>query len=130
MRLLLPALAFGLGLSSLAFADEPTAAKPSYKVLGADMGRIALVNSRGEVEWKYSCRNSVHDLAKLPNGNYLFLSGPRTVVEVNPATKLVVWTYTSQPKKGFTGGLEVHACQRLENGLTMIAETGNKRIIE
>jgi outer membrane protein assembly factor BamB len=119
---------FALVLASptlVARADEP-----KYKVLGADMGRIALVTSRGEVEWRYPCRNSVHDLAKLPNGNYLFLSGPRTVVEVNPTTKMVVWSYTSQPRKGYTGGIEVHACQRLENGLTMIAETGNKRIIE
>ena len=102
---------------------------PGRKVLGADKGKIALVNAKGEVEWEYLNRFAVHDLSKLPSGNLLFQSGPARVVEVSLA-KEVVWSYTSRPKPGYNGPVEVHACQRLDDGLTMIAETGNKRIIE
>ena len=44
--------------------------------------------------------------------------------------KKIVWQYTSRPKADVKGPVEVHAFQRLKNGLTMIAETGNRRIIE
>jgi len=43
----------------------------------------------------------------------------------------VVWTYDSSKMNGNQGkSVEVHAFQRLPNGLTMIAESGVGRIIE
>jgi hypothetical protein len=51
------------------------------------------------------------------------------IVEMTPKKK-IVWQYESKPKKGYTGNIEVHAFQRLDKDITMIAETGNKRIIE
>ena len=50
--------------------------------------------------------------------------------ELSPEGK-VVWEYDSATSNGNAGvPLEVHACQRLENGLTMISESGVGRIIE
>ena len=56
--------------------------------------------------------------------------GWQKVVEVTPARK-TVWEYDSGTMNGNEGKrVEVHAFQRLENGLTMIAESGPARIIE
>jgi hypothetical protein len=118
-----------LSLFEAAKGQESTVPKVSHKVLGADRGRVAIVNARGEVEWSYPNRTSVHTLVRLANGNLMFQSGPATVVEVSPDKK-VVWSYTSKPKAPYNGPIEVHAFQRLDDGRTMIAETGNKRIIE
>ena len=44
---------------------------------------------------------------------------------------LVVWSYDSATANGNADyEIEVHGVQRLENGLTMIAESGRARIIE
>lgn len=111
----------------LATAADP--ARPSHRVLAADKGRVAIVNARGEVEWEVANKAEVHDLSLLPNGNVLFPTGPTTVVEMTPDKK-VVWKYESKPKDGYSGRVEVHAFQRLEDGRTMIAESGNRRLIE
>jgi hypothetical protein len=104
-------------------------AKPAYRVLAADRGHVAIVNARGEVEWEVANAAEVHDLALLPNGNVLFSTGPTTVVEMTPEKK-IVWKHEAKPKEGYTGRVEIHAFQRLDKGLTMIAESGNRRIIE
>ena len=52
-----------------------------------------------------------------------------TIVEMTPDKK-VVWKHVSKPRKATKGQIEIHAFQRLADGLTMVAETGNKRIIE
>jgi outer membrane protein assembly factor BamB len=116
---------FALCLPAAAAADE----KPAYRVLAADRGRVAIVNAKGEVEWEVSNPAEVHDLALLPNGNVLFPTGPTTVVEMTPA-KNIVWTHTSRPKEGYRGRIEIHAFERLNDGRTMIAESGNRRLIE
>lgn len=107
-------------------AENP---EPRHRVLGADRGKLAILDADGTVAWEVENRFQVHDLAMLPNGNILFQSGPATVTEISPE-KSVVWSYTSKPQAPYEGSVEVHAVQRLDNGLTMIAETGNKRLIE
>jgi hypothetical protein len=97
--------------------------------LAADSGRVAIVNAKGEVEWEVSNSAEVHDLALLANGNVLFPTGPTTLVEMTPA-KEIVWTHTSRPKNGYKGRVEIHAFERLDDGRTMIAESGNRRLIE
>ena len=71
----------------------------------------------------------VHDIALLPNGNVLFQTSRTRIVEMTPGKK-VAWEYESKPKAGYNGRVEVHAFRRLPDGLTMIAESGNRRIIE
>ena len=114
-----------LALASPALADEPS----GHRVLGNDKGKVVILGPQGKVEWEYPCHYSTHELVRLPNGNIMFESGPATVVEVTPE-KEVVWKYTGKPRAPYTGPVEIHAFQRLENGLTMLAETGNKRLIE
>ena len=122
MRFALVALAV---LSTSSHAAEPVA----HRVLGADKGKVAIVDGSGKVVWEINNRAQVHDIARLPNGNIMFQSGGATVTEVAP-DKSVVWSYTSKPAGDYNGPVEVHAFQRLADGLTMIAETGNKRLIE
>ncbi|MBX3442172.1 MAG: PQQ-binding-like beta-propeller repeat protein [Planctomyces sp.] len=110
-----------------ALGDE--AAPTGRRVLGADRGRVAIVDASGRVEWEYPCRGTPHDLTLLPNGNVLFINGDREVLEVTPE-KQVVWRHAGRPAASNTGRVEIHAAQRLENGNTLIAESGNRRIIE
>lgn len=72
----------------------------------------------------------IHDAHLLPNGNVLLQLGFQRVVEVDREKK-IVWEYDSGKMNGNAGQrVEVHAFQRVENGLTMIAESGPGRIIE
>lgn len=112
-----------------AFAAEPD--KITHKVLAADRGtgKLAVVNEKGEVEWEFANKHDVHDLHLLPNGNILTHTSHTTVVEIDPK-KEVVWKYEAKPKDGYKGRVEVHAFQRLDDGNTMVAESGNTRIVE
>src|SRR5262245_56371383 len=88
----------------------------AYRVLVHDKCHIAIVKSNGEVEWEAPCGHS-HDIAPLPNGNLLLHTGPATVSEMTREKK-IVWEYTAKPKAGYSGRVEVHAFQRLDDGLT------------
>jgi outer membrane protein assembly factor BamB len=125
MRLVILALS----IVSLATASVPAAEPVTHRVLGSDKGNVAIVDAAGKVVWEINNRAQVHDIVRLPNGNIMFQSGGATVTEVAP-DKTVVWSYTSKPAGDYHGPIEVHAFQRLADGLTMIAETGNKRLIE
>lgn len=106
-------------------------AQANYKVLGADKKRVAIVNATGEIEWEIANPDAreIHDIQLLPNGNVIFQTSYTTVVEVN-RDKQVVWRHESKPKEGYTGKVEIHSYQRLKNGRTLIAESGNGRLIE
>lgn len=112
-------------LAPSAFAQETRA----YKVLGADNGKISLVDSKGTVEWEIANGAEVHDLTRLPNGNILFIAKGPKIVEMTPK-KEIVWEYTPKKTNDSVPRIEVHAIQRLENGNTMVSETGNRRIVE
>jgi hypothetical protein len=130
-------LLFGL-LAANAAAVEP-ATKPSYRVLAQDRGHVAIITPQGELAWEAECKHNSHDIALLENGNLLLHTGPATVSEMTP-DKRVVWEYTALPLPGSTlpgstqpgnsGKVEIHAFQRLPDGLTMVAESGNRRIVE
>jgi hypothetical protein len=117
-------VALCLFTAATAGADPPT-----RRVLAADKNKVALVNPAGQVEWEYANGCECHDLWLLPNGNVLLALGPATVGEVSP-DKQVVWKYEAKPRAGYAGKVEVHAFQRLADGRTLVAETGNKRIVE
>jgi hypothetical protein len=115
----------GFANSRPAQDDKPV----THRVLAQDKGHIAIVNDKGDVEWEAPCDFTSHDISMLPNGNILAHTGPATIVEMTK-DKQIVWQHTSKPKSPYTGAVEIHGFQRLKNGLTMIAETGNRRIIE
>lgn len=116
-----------LSMNALA-ADAPANPHPDWKVLAQDRGHVAIVNSKGEVEWEVPCGGTSHDIALLPNGNYLIHTGDTTIEEITPEKK-VVWKHVSTPTDP-KRGVQIHAFQRLPNGNTMVAESGNCRIIE
>jgi outer membrane protein assembly factor BamB len=117
----------GILLSSGIVVNAQTVVK--HRVLGQDKGRLVIIDTDGKIEWEAPCNYSNHDITLLPNGNVLYASAVATVTEIAP-DKTIVWQYTSKPKEGYTGRVEVHAIQRLANGNTMISENGNSRFIE
>ncbi|HEY2414797.1 MAG TPA: PQQ-binding-like beta-propeller repeat protein, partial [Pirellulaceae bacterium] len=118
----------GIMASHASFAAEP-ARSPGYRVLAQDNGHVAIVSQSGEVEWQVECKHNSHDIARLENGNLLLHVAPAKIVEMTPA-KEVVWQYEAKPKAPYAGRIEIHAFQRLSSGLTMVAESGNRRIVE
>lgn len=125
MRLFLSLVVFASALP--ARAADPQ--HPGYRVLAQDKGRVAIVGPDGKVEWEVACKYNSHDIALLPNGNFLLHTGAATVTELTPK-KEVVWKYEAKAKEGYKGRVEVHAFQRLADGNTMVAESGNRRIVE
>lgn len=132
MKLAVPCILFVACCASpatdAAFAEEP-AKSAGYRLLASDKGRVAIVSTKGEIEWETPTKADVHDLWLLPDGNVLFLYSPAKVVEMN-RDKQVVWEYEARPKNPQVPRVEVHAFQRLADGTTMIAESGNGRIVE
>jgi hypothetical protein len=126
MRLFLSAALVVTALPALA-VDPPK--HPGYRVLAQDKGHVAIVGANGKVEWEVECKHNSHDVHLLANGNLLLHTAPTVIKELTPK-KEVVWTYEAKPKPGYKGRVEVHAFQRLADGNTMVAESGNRRIIE
>ena len=117
----------------LLLTTSATAAKGSvdHRLLIGDDSRnhVAIVETNGTISWEHPVR-SIHDLSLLPNGHILFQTNWTTILEMTPA-KRTVWSYDSSTRNGNAGKkVEVHAFQRLANGLTLIAESGPARIIE
>ncbi|HEX2750813.1 MAG TPA: PQQ-binding-like beta-propeller repeat protein [Verrucomicrobiales bacterium] len=125
-------LLFSLSLSaSWALSAGAQEARPNRRVLGGDDSthRLAIIAPDGKVDWEIKV-SAIHDAHLLPNGNILTQQGWTKIVEIAPDKK-VVWEYDAAKSNGNAGKpVEVHAFQRLENGLTMIAESGPARIIE
>lgn len=117
-------------LLTLLCAGATIAQKPvSHRLLAQALGHVFIYSADGKIEWESPCGGLAHDISLLPNGNILYPSNDNTIVEMTPEKK-IVWQYEAKPKEGYTGRVEVHAFQRLKDGLTMVAETGNMRIVE
>jgi outer membrane protein assembly factor BamB len=113
-----------------AYAENVEITGQGYKFIGANKS-LAIVNADGSIAWKQPVSGAPHDLTLLPNGNILFIKTGSLVVELDPKSNQEVWSYESRTMNGNEGKkVEVHAAQRLDNGLTMIAESGIGRIIE
>lgn len=113
-------------------SSDLLAAEHPHAFITADSSRrrIAMITTNNTVEWEYKI-GPLHDLQRLPNGNILFQTDWTHLIEVNPKSNEIVWKYDSGKSNGNEGKrIEVHAFQRLENGNTMIAESGAARIIE
>jgi hypothetical protein len=121
-----------LFLSPLLAAAISSAESPKHRFLSADSSksRIAIIGEDGKTEWEMKI-GPLHDLHMLTNGNVLLQTNWTRIVEVDPKSNQLVWEYDSAKANGNSGkGVEVHAFQRLDNGNTMIAESGVSRIIE
>lgn len=125
-------LALGAGLLLLlpaALPGAPATPSPGRRILAADDStrRLAILAPDGGVDWEIPV-TAIHDAEVLPNGNVLLQQGWTRVQEVTRDHR-VVWEYDAA--RAHPGRpVEVHAFQRLPDGLTMIAESGPARIIE
>ncbi|HZZ71959.1 MAG TPA: PQQ-binding-like beta-propeller repeat protein [Pirellulales bacterium] len=109
-------------------ATAPAFAQHRILVQGND--KLAIVKADGNIEWEMRWGDT-HDLDLLPSGNILIREGAAKIVEIDPKTKKVVWSYDSAKENGNAGkAVEVHAFQPLPDGHLMIAESGIGRIIE
>ena len=121
---------FALALLTVLLGTRASAdRKIAHRLILQGSNKIVILNPQGHIEWETTCGGNAHDMAVLPNGNVLFPPDSTSIVEMTP-DKQIVWKHVSRPKEGYNGVVEVHAFQRLKNGDTMVAETGNLRIIE
>jgi len=100
-----------------------------HRVIGQDKGRVVIREADGAISWEYPCAHNSHDLQALANGNLLLHTAADEIREVT-SKGATVWSWKSRPVAPYEGRVEIHGFQRLANGDTMIAETGNLRIIE
>ncbi len=118
-------LAYLIGISLLGLALSQ-----AHEVLLQGKGKLAKVDAAGSIVWEMPW-GGIHDIHVLPSGNIMVQEKMKKVVEIDPATKKVVWSYDSQSNHGNAGKkVEVHAFEPLPNGHVMIAESGPARIIE
>lgn len=125
-RLLL-VLVWGLGGSAGLVSHVASAESKPLVLVSASYGKnvIALCELDGSVVWKHITGGPAqghaghHEIQMLDNGNVLFHDDWSTVKEMK-LDGSVVWQYT---------GEGVHAFSRLDDGNTMIAESGKERII-
>jgi imidazolonepropionase-like amidohydrolase len=101
-----------------------------HRVLLQGNGVLAVLDAAGAIEWQMPW-DGVHDLHRLDNGHLLTQQGVAKVVEIDPATKQVVWSYDAATQNGNAGKrVEVHALQPLADGRVLIAESGPARLLE
>lgn len=118
-------LVAGLLLCSLS-----THAAAAHRIAVQGNGKLAIVDKQGAIEWQMKW-GGIHDIHVLPDGHIMVQQGSHKVVEIDPKSRKVVWSYDSSRQNGNQGKrIEVHAFQPLSNGRVMIAESGARRIIE
>jgi len=118
---------------SAVLAEQPATAVQTgtpRRVIAADDSTktLAMSGPDGRVEWKLPCRQ-IHDLHLLPDGHLLYQDGWTRIVELG-ANREPVWEYDAKGNGNANRAVEVHAFQRLPDGMTMIVESGPARIIE
>ena len=89
-----------------------------------------------EVKWEYGpgVISRQHDATLLDTGHLLLFDNGRSsrgsrVIEVDPLTREIVWSYDGLPDAGFYSTFRGGA-QRLPNGNTLITDAGHGRVIE
>ena len=101
-----------------------------HRLITQGNDKLAIVGPAGDIEWEMKW-GGIHDIHVLDSGNILTRQDRDKVVEIDPKTKTIVWTYNSATQNGNEGKkVEVHAFQPLADGKVMIAESGVGRIIE
>ncbi len=112
------------------FVQAADVSSPRHAVIAADNNRIVRFDTQGGADWECVDVKSIHHIQQLDNGHILAQQGWGRIVEIAP-DKQVVWSYDAATQNGNTGRpLEVHAFQRLPDGLTMIVENGIGRVID
>lgn len=108
-----------------------------HRLITQGNGTLAIVDATGKIEWEMPW-GGIHDIHVLPNGHIMVQRGASEVVEIDPETKSVVWSYDARTRNGNEGkAVEIHAFEPVGDTDTttkdwrlMIAESGPARIIE
>lgn len=101
-----------------------------HQVIIQGNNKLAIVDADGNIEWEMPW-GAIHDIHVLDDGNIMVQQNMRKVVEIDPKTKQIVWSYDAAKENGNEGKpVEIHAFQPLADGRVMIAESGPARIIE
>ena len=107
-----------------------SATQAKYRLVIQGNNKLAIVSAAGKIEWQMKWRG-IHDIHVLANGHIMVQQGAAKVVEIDPQTKKIVWSYDSaKSSNNRDKRIEVHSFQPLSNGRIMIAESGARRIIE
>ncbi|VGO19532.1 hypothetical protein SCARR_01591 [Pontiella sulfatireligans] len=101
-----------------AFAQLP-------RLLVAGGNKVFVLEPDKTVSWVYQANaGGLYDAWPLESGHVLF-STRCGVHEVTPQKK-IVWEYVLEKKRG----VEIDACQPLENGNVLMIDSGNNRLVE
>lgn len=100
-----------------------------HEIIAQDRGQVCRFDRNGKLVWKTPCSGVAHDIHWLGGDRFLTQTNGANVVELDGAGR-ETWRWDAKPKAGYTGRVEVHAFQPVGRGRTMIAESGNRRIIE
>lgn len=115
----------------------PLNARPPRRILAADaaVGRVALLREiaigRPELLWQRSIE-ALHDLQWLGDtsdghGRVLIQDSWTRVLEIDTASDAVLWSYDALAHG--SDPVEIHSFRRLDDGTTMIAESGRGRLV-
>ena len=101
--------------------------KNSYLCSDNGLGQIVLLNSEGKITWDYPA-SECQDVQQLSNGNILFTY----YSTANGKTRGGVCEITKDKQEIFRYEIdgEVHSCQRLKSGNTLLTDNNNGRLIE
>lgn len=102
-----------------------------------EMNLIGVLDpDKGHLVWNWGPDqiSKQHRPTVLANDNILLFdngrnSGFSRILEVEPSSKRIVWSYNSDGSKNFFTSI-AGACQRLPNGNTLITETNGGRVFE
>ena len=119
------------------FADRhPMFAKGNILISVRNVDTVCVVNPESErVVWALSGMwRMQHQPTVLDNGNLLVFDnlgykGKSRVIEIDPVTQEIVWSYAGGPERPLFSNF-LGSCQRLENGNTLITESTRGRALE
>jgi mono/diheme cytochrome c family protein len=103
----------------------------------ASRGKLVLLRETAletyDLLWEHPIRN-LHDLHWVAEGRVLFQTDWTELLEVDLASGAVLWRYDARKQNRPPGEapgtpLEVHSFQRLEDGSTLLAESGPGRVL-
>jgi outer membrane protein assembly factor BamB len=97
--------------------------------------RLGIIDAKsGELRWKYGDPDThwQHHPSWVDGGNVQVFDNGRMgsrVIEVDPATDKVVWSYASQPAQQFYSG-HISGAHRLPTGAVLVCEGASGRLFE
>jgi hypothetical protein len=119
-----------LAVAAIVTLSVQQQASAAHRVVMQGNGKLAVVSADGNVEWQKKW-GGIHDIQVLPNGHIMVQENMRKVVEIDPKSGDVVWSYDASTSNGNAGKrVEVHAFQLLKDDRIMVVESGPARIIE